>query len=253
MKDYYKILEVDQNASNTDIKKAFRKLAVQHHPDKSTKQNALVLFQEINEAYQILSDPEQRRAYDVMRTFGIDLSQLEEAVAPPPRRRPYQYRPPRPKPEEIIKPYLKYLHWTSRIGLVLCLLLTIDFFLPVTQQAVYLSNGLMPYLDQQKEIVEENGYPLSYPDKLKFPAGTAARVYKTPMFTTFVYIEREDNRFVAKAAYNIYKNFIFAPVALLIVSLFGILVRGNVDLEFKLAVVSFLLTLLTGFILIILN
>ncbi len=62
MKDYYKILGVDKNASDEDIKKAFRKLAHQHHPDKGGGDEAK--FKEANEAYQVLSNKEKRAQYD---------------------------------------------------------------------------------------------------------------------------------------------------------------------------------------------
>ncbi len=61
-KDYYKILGVDRNASEEEVKKAFRKLAHQHHPDKSGGDEKK--FKEINEAYQVLSDREKRARYD---------------------------------------------------------------------------------------------------------------------------------------------------------------------------------------------
>lgn len=65
-KDYYEILGVAKDASQDDIKKAFRKLAHQHHPDKKHGDEAK--FKEINEAYGTLSDPEKRRRYDQFGT-----------------------------------------------------------------------------------------------------------------------------------------------------------------------------------------
>ncbi|HEY4525745.1 MAG TPA: DnaJ C-terminal domain-containing protein [Candidatus Paceibacterota bacterium] len=62
MKDYYKILGVDKNASEEDVKKAFRKLAHQHHPDKQGGDEKK--FKEANEAYQVLSDKQKRAQYD---------------------------------------------------------------------------------------------------------------------------------------------------------------------------------------------
>ena len=56
-KDYYEILGITRNASKDDIKKAFRKLAHKHHPDKGGKESE---FKELNEAYQILSDDKKR-------------------------------------------------------------------------------------------------------------------------------------------------------------------------------------------------
>lgn len=63
-KDYYKTLEVSKTASNADIKKAYRKLAKQYHPDTSKEPNATERFKEINEAYEVLSDTNKRAKYD---------------------------------------------------------------------------------------------------------------------------------------------------------------------------------------------
>ncbi|MEK7194127.1 MAG: DnaJ C-terminal domain-containing protein [Patescibacteria group bacterium] len=67
-KDYYKILGVEKSASEEDIKKAFRKLAHQHHPDKKSGDEAQ--FKEINEAYSILSDKQKRNQYDSFSAGG---------------------------------------------------------------------------------------------------------------------------------------------------------------------------------------
>ena len=64
-KDYYKILGVDRNAEEKEIKKAYRKLARQHHPDVNPNdKTAEERFKDINEAHEVLSDPEKRRKYD---------------------------------------------------------------------------------------------------------------------------------------------------------------------------------------------
>ena len=61
-KDYYEILSVNKGASDDEIKRAYRKLAHQHHPDKSGGEDKK--FKEINEAYQVLGNKEKRRQYD---------------------------------------------------------------------------------------------------------------------------------------------------------------------------------------------
>ncbi len=63
-KDYYKVLGVERSASDDEIKKAFRRLARKHHPDLSKATDAAQRMQEINEAYEVLRDPQRRAAYD---------------------------------------------------------------------------------------------------------------------------------------------------------------------------------------------
>jgi curved DNA-binding protein len=64
-KDYYKILGVDRNADDKDIKRAYRQLALKYHPDKNPgDKQAEERFKEINEAYEVLGDPEKRRKYN---------------------------------------------------------------------------------------------------------------------------------------------------------------------------------------------
>ena len=63
-KDYYATLGVERGASEDEIKRAFRKLARKHHPDVSKATDAAARMQELNEAYDVLRDPEKRAAYD---------------------------------------------------------------------------------------------------------------------------------------------------------------------------------------------
>jgi curved DNA-binding protein len=71
-KDYYKVLGVPRNASEQEIKKAYRKLAMQYHPDRNPGKEewANEKFKEINEAYGVLGDPEKRSQYDRFGTVG---------------------------------------------------------------------------------------------------------------------------------------------------------------------------------------
>ena len=69
-KDYYQILGVSKNASAEEIKRAYRKLAHQFHPDKNSSHADGARFKEINEAYQVLSNPQKRAQYDQFGTVG---------------------------------------------------------------------------------------------------------------------------------------------------------------------------------------
>ncbi len=74
--DYYKLLEVDRNASEAEIKKSYRKLAMKYHPDrnKDNPTEAEKKFKQIKEAYEVLSDPKKRSAYDQFGHAGVDPS-----------------------------------------------------------------------------------------------------------------------------------------------------------------------------------
>ncbi|XP_071691322.1 uncharacterized protein [Rutidosis leptorrhynchoides] len=78
--DYYKILQVDKNANDDDLKKAYRKLAMKWHPDKNpnNKKDAEAKFKQISEAYDVLSDPQKRAVYDQYGEEG-----LKGGVPPP--------------------------------------------------------------------------------------------------------------------------------------------------------------------------
>lgn len=92
-KDYYETLGVPRTASAEEIKKAFRKLARKHHPDVATdKKAAEQKFKEINEAYEVLSDPEKRKKYDQLGARWKEGAGFE----PPPSWEGYAGRGARP-------------------------------------------------------------------------------------------------------------------------------------------------------------
>ncbi|MGZ6341113.1 MAG: DnaJ domain-containing protein, partial [Candidatus Limnocylindrales bacterium] len=70
-RDYYTILGVERGASDAEVKRAFRKLAQQWHPDVNKDAGADERFKEVNEAYQVLSDPQRRQAYDMFGRAGL--------------------------------------------------------------------------------------------------------------------------------------------------------------------------------------
>jgi len=79
-KDYYKTLGVGRDASQDDIKKAYRRLARKYHPDVSSEADAEERFKEVGEAYEVLKDPEKRAAYDQLGNQW----QSGESFRPPP-------------------------------------------------------------------------------------------------------------------------------------------------------------------------
>jgi len=79
-KDYYKLMGVERDAKQADIKRAYRKLARKYHPDVSSESDAEEHFKEVNEAYEVLKDPEKRAAFDQL---GQSWKQGEDFRPPP--------------------------------------------------------------------------------------------------------------------------------------------------------------------------
>ena len=70
-RDYYEVLGLKKDATDADIKRAYRKLAAQYHPDKNPSPDAAVRFREVQEAYEVLADPERRKIFDDYRQRSL--------------------------------------------------------------------------------------------------------------------------------------------------------------------------------------
>lgn len=102
--DYYNILKVNRNASDDDLRKAYRRLAMIWHPDKNPgpkNHEAEAKFKQISEAYDVLSDLQKRQIYDLYGEEALKSGQ----VPPPPRSGPHQFRTqPHPNPSFRFNP-----------------------------------------------------------------------------------------------------------------------------------------------------
>ena len=91
-RDYYKILGVARTATADEVKKSYRRLARKFHPDVSKEKDAEARFKEVQEAYEVLKDPEKRAAYDQL---GSNWKSGEQFRPPPPGRPAPPRGPPR--------------------------------------------------------------------------------------------------------------------------------------------------------------
>lgn len=253
MKDFYAILGVSHAATESEIKKAFRKLAVQYHPDKNPLPEAKHLFQEINEAYDALSDRQKRALYDERRAnpFAEILREPEQ-----PRHRDPAYRRGRPAPPLkkeppatfiLMRDNLKYIMWVSRIGLLVSTLFFIDYFLPYRQieekiaeiYAVSVRNRVSYYI-----ILTESGRKIKiYEHVGNFYGEPTVTSVVTRLYRTTISVSNFSGTYVAELAY-MYGSLIFFPIFLFVNSLMAIVLKKRVELSFNLNVVGIVLLII---------
>jgi hypothetical protein len=258
MKDYYRILGVTNSSSEAEIKRAYRKLAVLYHPDKNPDPQAEAMFKEMNEAYDVLSDPEKRKTYD-LRFLNPFAAIVQEEEVPPPhrdpryrRKRPVNYNPSAGKPslKEMMREYLPYLMWCNRLGLLLTVTLALDYFVPaLTSQekvqemyAVYKSGRYGGHSYAHDVIVTESGIKVkvSGPEAASFRGESTLIIERTPIFSTIRSVTNPDATKRVDLA-GIYGPSGIFPLGLMIISALGIVNRKNVEFSFNAGVVSAIL------------
>lgn len=248
MKNYYFILGLNIDAQPYEIKRAFRFLALQYHPDKNPSKEAEAIFKEINDAYEVLGDPVQKFQYD----------QLLKGVPDRPHRDPrYRPRPPgsytgtskKKEMLEMMGTYLKYALMTSRLTLLFSAVLIADLSLPAhkeRKEVINLEKNRATRGDQSIELELNDGKTLSLnaPTALEFRRGSMLTIYSSALFAVPLVLENERTHFKTRVLASIYGNFIFLPLVLLITSLLGTFYWKGTEFRFNLGVVNFIMFLL---------
>lgn len=257
MKDYYQILGVRREASFDEIKRAYRKLVVIHHPDKSKDPLSNEKIKEINEAYDVLGDPEKKRSYD-LGSFK-PLVETFTQTTPPHRDPAYRRRPPgyvkseRVSIRELMETYGPVMAKGSLTAFIFCLVLLVDYMLPFTKSTekvidIHPYEGLRrSYAPSQVIVTNERRYKLSSNEISHFNKNDLIRVSTSRVFEIPVFAEASEGhrtRFYS----TIYGNFVFMPLILLITSSLGIFLK-NTELRFNLGIVNFLILALNLFFL----
>ena len=256
VKDYYAILGVSPSATASDIKQAFRSLAVRYHPDKNPSAAATSRFHEINEAYDTLGDSGKRAQYDQRRAnpFAELLSQ-----GPAPTHRDPAYRRGRQPPKRgnpgppasyiLMRDSLKYVMWISRAGLLISALFFVDYFLPYLEEretireitAVKLRRSVSYHL-----VVTASGREIKlYENKaMNFLDEKSIVMRLTPIYKTVIWASNESGTYREWVAY-MYSTLIFFPLLLFLNSLLAVIYRKKVEFCFNLNITGGILLLIT--------
>jgi hypothetical protein len=271
LKDYYSILGVNRSASHAEIKRAFRQLAVTYHPDKNPDPEAEQIFKEVNEAYEIIGDPEKKRDYDYRldNPFGEIL--VHEVEEEQPRHRDPAYkrrRPPDPnrksENQEIREMMLGASGYTRAVlwvSLIFCFFLLLDYTFPVREvQATVLDvkdnaakRSYRGSADVSMTVHTDQNITfrvdLEHVDHFK--PGTVIDIHVSRMLGVPLSVKSMEE-VIVPVPVNIYGNFLFAPLTLVAASAAGLLFRKRIELSFNLAVASFLVLILV-MVLLLLN
>lgn len=234
------------NAHNADIKRAYRQLALRYHPDRNKSPEAEVMIQEINEAYDVLGDSQQKILYDQLLSGAIQVvPSTPEPTAP--RHRDPRYRPKSAEYMREVKQNsfytymrnnLKYAVLVSKLTLAFALFCMIDFILPAQKQThsvVSTSNSaekkrevgaFIIYLENDLEI------KLSHELEERFMEGDTIDYYSSLLLSIPIKIVNHRTQFFTKVPLSFYGNFLFFPIILLATSALGIFYEGE-GMEFR--------------------
>lgn len=253
MKNYYFILEVSIYASASEIKRSYRKLALQYHPDKNASPQAESIFKEINEAYEVLSDPAQKQAYDQLLRGGgpvVEVPEEERTYHRDPRYRPKQPGTVRPSHrQEIFAMMAQNLNRAiliSRISLAFVVVLIIDFSLPATiEETKVLGGDQTSSSSLRLELTSGKSVSVSMDEAKKLFKRDPYSLHKSTLFHVPFSLENMRTHQRIPVELSIYGNFIFWPIILLLTSIAGSFYWKGVEFRFNVAIVNVILVILT--------
>lgn len=247
MKDYYAILRVSRSADITTIKRSYRLLAQRYHPDVNPDPQAAELIKEINEAYDVLSDPDKKAGYDYLlvnpyRTV-IQPPAPEEEQPPLRNRDPYfkrrrGFRPvvSRPTQYDLVMRYFHYVKKVCVSGLAVCFILLIDYNLPHIHRAVPME---IDYRAGTDYIHFEDRYiPIMENEHVDFDNVEEVELVESRLLRKIIEIRTLDGRYAITTFGTVYGTFKFVPIIVFITALICLLMRDNEEFRFGLCVLT---------------
>jgi len=260
--DYYTILGVSENASQREIKQAYRKLAILYHPDKNPDPQAEVRFKEIAVAYDVLGDEFKRKAYDMrfMPLLQELVTHPSETEAPAHRDPRYRRRAPyaptgrRTTQRDLMAQYLPRFFWLNKAAMAFLTLLFLDYVLPsrhrteeiIQMNATHVNNpkGGPRTADYATMTDRGTALELSSSEALHFDVRDHVEIQSTPIFSTILRITNLREPYEVKR-FGIYGAPGIIPLIMLLTAGLALLVRPGVEMSFSLTIASGTLLFIT--------
>lgn len=241
MKNYYRILGISEHASMTDIKKAYRALAVRYHPDKNPSPEARARFTEITEAYNTLSDPDKKFLYDHQwYKFSHQLVQEAPQQHRDPKYKPRtsNARPDKPRHYILMEKWNRYVNWINIFGVVMVVLFTMDYFLPYIQSDEAISGykavvgGRRSATFSHYRLFTDSGKDIKVYHKVG-EIGENLTLTATPVFRIPMAIENVAEMTATRLAFIYQTHLLLFPVLLLFISAMGLAQRKSAERAFS--------------------
>jgi hypothetical protein len=242
LKDYYQILRVRRGASAAEIRRAYRVLVQQLHPDINPDPAAHELIKEVNEAYDVLSDPVKKQEYEYRLDNPYTTVFVQEKPKhrdPAYKRKTYYHKPTgRPTQREIMERYIHFAPKVFWIGVTLSAILFLDLMLPprVIHDSVTVDiSGLYDggYLHTT------GGEHIKISNNKRYVPEQEIEIVNSQMFSILIEIHIPTQGVVDDNLSSIFANFRFVLWILAIFSIVGLTVKGWVEFRFNLGVMTF--------------
>ncbi len=266
MKDYYKILDIDRYATEQQIKKAYRDLALKYHPDKSRNTDTHQKFTEINEAYQALGRKESRENYNFIYDYEqlnknsiksessfTTVSNWGQAAKKKAWQRAHPAYAKRKEDDIDLTPYVRSVRIVSILSFLFTFLVILDYFLPKNTFDQTIEAKLTTYKSTNTIVIatKDFEFPLSYSYSKLVHSGDKARILISPIFHIQYKMEVDTgfDIYIFNPHYSIYNVFSFFLFILLGTSYLGLFhKKENPELIFSAGVANVFLSLLVMYL-----
>jgi curved DNA-binding protein CbpA len=243
--DYFAVLGVEPGCSTAELKRAYHRLALKYHPDRNPDPEAVSKFQQIQEAYDILSEPSKNGGF----SSDVSPQQTEGRYRDPAyRKKSKPFRGSAEKEEEelnaLIQRSLPILGWLPKISLSLLLFLAIDYSLPPKLLKDQIIDRFALRNTFTIKTRDGHSFDFSLPNGRPFLRNDDILITVSPIFSILRSVSTGDESYQLPRVASVFGSFSFAPILLAIFSFLGLRSLWEVQVLFKIHVATALLLVL---------